>query len=157
MPVSGKLFHYFSGGGYTQQGSAVPQSGTYHVDRVIDGDTIVLDGGVKVRYVGIDAPEEGEDYYGEARDRNSTLVLGKFVNLKVCESEPLDMYGRTLGWVSAGGSSVNGTLLSEGLARELTIAPCGLVKMLEYRGLADKAKKGRIGIWSLEGEETAGK
>ena len=51
------------------------------VDRVIDGDTIVLTDGQKVRYLLVDAPETTlghDDCYGSnAAQFNSDLVLGK--------------------------------------------------------------------------------
>ena len=50
-----------------------------YVLRVIDGDTIVLKGGQRVRYIGIDTPEKGRPYYLEAKKENERLVLGKRV------------------------------------------------------------------------------
>jgi micrococcal nuclease len=52
------------------------------VIRVIDGDTIELLDGRRVRYLRIDTPEIGERYYEEASDRNRELVGGKTVDLQ---------------------------------------------------------------------------
>jgi len=38
------------------------------VVRVIDGDTIVITGGERIRYIGIDAPEVNEVFYQEAKE-----------------------------------------------------------------------------------------
>jgi endonuclease YncB( thermonuclease family) len=95
------------------------------VTQVIDGDTIELDGGERVRYIGIDTPEEGESGFEEATQRNAELVEGKTVTLDVCEEEPEDSFGRTLAYVIVDSTVVNEVLLVEGLAVPLFIPPCG--------------------------------
>ena len=61
---------------------------TYKVDRVVDGDTIVLDNGERVRYIGIDTPETKHprkpvEYFGkDASVINKELVEGKWVRLE---------------------------------------------------------------------------
>ncbi|MBI5902942.1 MAG: thermonuclease family protein [Deltaproteobacteria bacterium] len=118
------------------------------VKKVIDGDTIAVEGGDRVRYLGIDAPESGEPFYEEARQRNAALVGGKTVRLVICGEERRDKYGRLLAWVYSDGVLVNRTLLSEGLARLFIIPPCGLEKAGDF----DKAEKEAIGrkagLWS---------
>lgn len=120
------------------------------VRRVVDGDTVVLGSGEKVRYVGVNAPEKGEPFYAAARRRNAGLVKGRAVKLVVCAEEPKDKYGRTLGWVYSGDESVNTVLLREGLARTLVIPPCGLKKRQEYAKAEGTARVMRVGIWSLD-------
>ena len=56
------------------------------VDKVIDGDTIEIDGGERVRYIGVDAPELGEPLYEEARDFQEKVVLGSYVRIEVCKA-----------------------------------------------------------------------
>jgi micrococcal nuclease len=65
------------------------------VKRVIDGDTIVLNNGEKVRYIGIDTPERDEDYYNKAKEFNKKLVEGKTVRLET-DVQQRDRYGRLL-------------------------------------------------------------
>lgn len=122
-------------------------SGEYMVRDVIDGDTIVLDNGETVRYVGIDTPEINEPLYLEARVRNATLVQGMIVRVMVCGAEPRDRHGRVLAWVSSGGVPVNETLIKEGLARIMLIPPCGLIRAREYKALEEEARAARLGIW----------
>lgn len=122
-------------------------SGDYLVREVIDGDTIVLDNGETVRYVGLDTPEINEPLYFEAKVRNATLVQGRLVNVLVCGLETRDKYGRVLAWVTSGGVPVNETLVKEGLARIMTIPPCGLVRAREFRTLEKEARDARRGIW----------
>lgn len=127
--------------------SAMP-SGDYFVRDVIDGDTIVLDNGETIRYVGIDTPEMNEPLYLEAKVRNVMLVQGRHVRVLVCGMEPRDKYGRVLAWVTSGGTPVNETLLKEGLAKVMTIPPCGLVRANAFKALENEARDKKLGIWS---------
>jgi micrococcal nuclease len=89
------------------------------VENVIDGDTIdvLIDGErQRVRYYGIDAPEEGEECYEEATERNRQL-LGTTVRLEA-DARNEDKYGRLLRYVFTNdGTSVDAALVSEGLAK----------------------------------------
>ena len=122
-------------------------SGTYTVREVIDGDTIVLLNGEKVRYIGVDTPEVNEPFYLEARVRNMVLVLGKPVRVSVCGMEQRDKYGRVLAWVYSDGALVNETLLREGLGRALMIPPCGLVTARQFELAESEARSRKLGVW----------
>ena len=68
------------------------------VTQVVDGDTIIIEGGYRVRYIGIDTPEiypEVEAFGIEAWQANRRLVEGKEVRLERDVSET-DKYGRLL-------------------------------------------------------------
>lgn len=131
---------------------AKDSAGLHYVKRVIDGDTIILDNGDHVRYIGINSPEVGEPFYDEAKKRNSSLVEGKRVRLIVCPQEPRDKYGRLLAFIYLDDMLVNKVLLAEGLARLFIIPPCGTEKELEF-GKAEKAAKARgAGIWGGQGK-----
>lgn len=89
---------------------------------IIDGDTIVLKNGTKVRYRGINAPEiphrdtPGESLGWEATRRNRQLVQGRLVRL-VQDDEKRDRFGRLLAYVFLpDGRMVNEILVREGLA-----------------------------------------
>jgi micrococcal nuclease len=77
---------------------------TVRVHRVIDGDTIVINQNIRVRYIGIDTPETHhprrpvECLGKEATEANKELVEGKFVILER-DSRDLDRYGRWLRYV----------------------------------------------------------
>ena len=92
------------------------------VKRVVDGDTVELQSGEKVRYIGVDTPEKGENGYDEATDFNRTMVEGKEVHLEYDE-RCRDMYNRLLAYVCADGTMVNEELLREGHAKPLHIKP----------------------------------
>ncbi len=85
------------------------------VVRVIDGDTVELLDGRRVRYLGIDTPERGEYYYKEASDRNRELVGGKTVELQRGNRDK-DVYGRLLRYVFIEGVFINAELVAEGYA-----------------------------------------
>ncbi len=82
---------------------------------VIDGDTIELQGGHRVRYLGIDTPEAGEYYATEATARNKELVEGKIVELQAGKRDE-DEYGRLLRYVYVDGIFVNAELVAQGYA-----------------------------------------
>ncbi len=122
-----------------------------HVDRVIDGDTIVLDDGSKVRYLLMNAPETTNghnDCYGSnASTFNTDLVLGKTVDLSY-DVQCKDMYGRWLAYVSVDGTEVNSLMVQRGYACVLHISPDGDSRYDEFKGYEDAAKAAGRGLWS---------
>lgn len=101
---------------------------TYLVIRVVDGDTIEIEGGQKVRYIGIDTPEtvspsKPVQCFGkEASEKNKELVLGKRVKLEKDISET-DKYGRLLRYVWIDDIFVNDYLVRQGYASASTYPP----------------------------------
>lgn len=85
------------------------------VTKVIDGDTVIIQGGESVRLLGIDSDERGHPCYAPAKKRLEELVLGKTVYLEK-DNEDKDQYGRLLRHVFLGEESVNAVLVAEGLA-----------------------------------------
>jgi micrococcal nuclease len=82
---------------------------------IIDGDTIELEDGSRVRYLGIDTPEAGEYYYSEATAKNKELVEGKVVYLQKGKRDR-DEYDRLLRYVYIDGVFVNAELVAQGFA-----------------------------------------
>jgi micrococcal nuclease len=124
------------------------------VDHVVDGDTIELDDGTRVRYLLIDTPEitngKNDCFGAEAREYNHTLVTGRTITLAYDE-ECQDRFGRLLAYVSEGELDVNRTLLEEGYACILHISPNGDDLVSEYQALEDMAKADGVGMWSACG------
>ena len=122
--------------------------GTLRVTRVIDGDTIVVEGDYRVRYIGIDTPElypQPEAYGIEAWQLNRRLVEGKCVRLERDVSET-DRYGRLLRYVYVDDVFVNARLVSEGLARAEAYPPD--IKYQNYlKELEQEARRAGKGIW----------
>lgn len=83
------------------------------VERVIDGDTLVLEGGEHVRLLGINTPEKGEKYYQDAKGFLENKVLNKTV-IVLSGREKKDLYGRTLGYILLHGENVNIKIVEEG-------------------------------------------
>jgi micrococcal nuclease len=130
----------------------------FFVTKVIDGDTIVLENGQKVRYIGIDTPElhhpkkEVECFSQQAYEKNKELVLGKKVFLQKDISEK-DKYGRLLRYVfldekmsTDEGSFVNLYLVKNGFAYATTFPPD--VKYANLFLTAQKeAYQKNLGLW----------
>ena len=137
-----------AGCGTTPGSDCGPSSGM--VDRVIDGDTIVLTTGEKIRYLLIDAPETTNghnDCYGSnASTFNSDLVLNKTVGLSYDE-QCTDMYGRLLAYVSVDGMDVNELMVQRGYACVLFIPPDGKSRYDEFKMYQADAKAMSKGIW----------
>jgi len=114
---------------------------------VADGDTFSTIGGETIRMLGIDAPEHGEPFSQQARERLRALVVGRQVDL-VYDAEKADRYGRLLCHVHVDGSWVNQTLVREGLAGVYIVRP-NLARMAELAAAQKTARVDEIGIWSL--------
>lgn len=129
------------------------------VARVIDGDTIELDDGRIVRYIGIDTPEtvhpkKGMECFGnEAKEENKRLVEGYTVTLEKDISE-VDRYGRLLRYVwrdppdgEAGDVMINWWLVQKGFAHVVTYPPDVAFQELLLKGQQEAREQGR-GIWT---------
>ena len=122
------------------------------VDRAVDGDTIVLVGGERVRYIGVDTPElhhphkPVERYAREAWQFNRQLVEGKRVRLEL-DVQSHDKYGRTLAYVFLqDGTFVNAELIRQGYARILTIPP-NVKHQDRFLALEREARTQHWGLW----------
>jgi len=121
------------------------------VMRVIDGDTIELKDGRRVRYLGIDTPEEGECFYEESTKMNEELVLGKKVELKF-DIDSMDDYGRMLAYVYVDGQMVNKLLLEKGAGRYYFDEQTQKFSQ-ELVEAAEQAHEQKQGLWEVCGGE----
>lgn len=117
---------------------------------VIDGDTVILGDGRRVRYIGMDTPELSDKTRGSgaerAKEANARLVEGRDVRLET-DAQLFDRYGRTLAYVWVGDALVNEILLREGFARLLTIPPN--VRYIErFRLAAQAGAAQRTDVWT---------
>ena len=124
---------------------ALGQDSSAKVRRVIDGDTILLENGKEVRYLGINTPERGQAFFQEAMALNRQLVEGRWVRL---ERDQIfeDRYGRLLAYVYIDGVMVNEQLVEAGLAHLLVIPP----NVKHYDRLLDRQRQARLakrGMW----------
>ncbi|MSU75582.1 MAG: hypothetical protein EXS55_03655 [Candidatus Magasanikbacteria bacterium] len=123
------------------------------ISRVVDGDTVQLESGEKVRYIGINAPESVDPrrsvqcFGKEASERNKQLVEGKFVRL-VKDVSPTDKYGRLLRYVYLeDGTFVNLKLVEDGYALASTFPPDVKFSKL-FVSAARQAREAGRGLWS---------
>ena len=116
------------------------------VTSVIDGDTVELADGRRVRYLGIDTPESGEYYAEEATARNKELVEGKTVELQRGDRDQ-DEYGRLLRYVYVDGVFVNAELIAQGYAKAYIFDPDDRYSQILVQ-LEQYAKMKNRGLWS---------
>jgi micrococcal nuclease len=123
------------------------------VASVVDGDTIKLETGETVRYIGINTPETVhpskpvECFGKEASKKNKELVDQKEVRLEKDISDK-DKYGRLLRYVYTNDDLlVNAVLVEEGFAYASNYPPDEEFK--ERFGIAEKeAKQEKRGLWA---------
>ncbi|MCD6320068.1 MAG: thermonuclease family protein [Candidatus Desulfofervidaceae bacterium] len=132
---------------------------SHYVRWVDDGDTIVLDNGQKVRYLGINAPEiaqddkPGEPFGKEALKYNLHLVKGKEVRLET-DVEKYDRYGRLLAYVFLkDGTFVNLEMVKAGYAYVLFLNPY-LHYAHKLLAAQHEAMEARKNIWQVLLEDT---
>lgn len=131
--------------------SAFAKSETALVKKVIDGDTIELSDGRKVRYIGIDTPETIDPrravgcFGKQASAKNSGLVLGKVVILANDVSET-DKFGRLLRYVWVSDVFVNEYLVREGFARASSYPPDIKFQQL-FISAEQEARLAEKGLW----------
>lgn len=130
----------------------IPKGEFARVTRVIDGDTIEIEGGQTVRYIGIDTPETVhpqktvECFGREASNKNRELVEGKVVQLEKDVSET-DKYGRLLRYVYVDGVFVDELLVKEGFAHASSYPPD--VKYQDLLNIAQReAQSQNKGLWA---------
>lgn len=141
-------------------GNACSANTDYRVKWVVDGDTIVLTEGSKVRYIGINAPELpredhiGEPFAREAKDFNVRLVKNKKVRLEF-DIEPNDRFQRRLAYVFLkNGTFVNAEMLSQGYAYLLYVRP-NVKYQTTLLAAQQAAMSAKRGIWSNWHEQSA--
>ena len=128
----------------------VENNDTFLVTRVIDGDTIELENGQVVRYIGVDTPEytsKNECYGFEATNFNRELVENKRVTLLKDVSET-DRYGRLLRYVYVENTFVNDYLVRQGYANVSSYPP-DVKYQSQFREAEKAARENNRGLWSF--------
>ena len=123
------------------------------VEEVRDGDTIVLENGEVVRYIGIDTPERDDPFYGEATEANQEMLERGRITIEY-DQDRRDRYGRLLAYVWVDTLLLNAELIRKGLASVYLFSP-----NLKYRerfiALQREARQKSVGIWSIPVEPEA--
>ena len=141
--------------------TAAPATGTLPagvdavVRKVVDGDTLEIAGGERVRLIGVDTPETNAPNrpvgcYGREASRFTASLLppGTPVRL-VGDVEQRDRYDRLLAYVyrRSDGLFVNAELLRRGYAQVLTIPP-NVAHTDQFVAIARQAREGSQGLWA---------
>ena len=106
MIVSGFFYYWWTGD------VAISREKVF-VTRAIDGDTVVLENGERVRLLGENSPEKNEPFFDEAKNLLKSLVENKTIEI---ERIGIDKYGRTLGYLYVDDELINEKILSSGFA-----------------------------------------
>jgi micrococcal nuclease len=118
------------------------------VVEVVDGDTIDVRLGeqvMRVRYIGVDTPEQDEALYGEALAYNQSLVGQRTVTL-VKDISETDSFGRLLRYVIAGEVFVNQVLVEQGFAQSMAYAP-DTACVAVFEAAQRSAQTVQVGLW----------
>lgn len=125
---------------------APTSNGTFEVSQIIDGDTIRLSTGEKVRLIGINTPERDQPYYSEATEKLSQLIGNKRVTLKKDVTNK-DQYGRLLRYVYVNETFVNLEMVRQGYAISYSYPP-NTKHLDEFEAAEQEARDTQIGIWT---------
>jgi len=122
------------------------------VVRVVDGDTIEIEGGEKVRYIGIDTPETVDprkpvQCFGiEASKKNKELVEGKMVRLEK-DITDRDKYRRLLRYIYVGDTFINLELVKQGFAYSYSYPP-DIKYQDQFVKAQQEAREEKRGLWN---------
>ena len=120
--------------------------------RVVDGDTIILSNGERVRLIGVDTPETKHpnkpvEYFGkEASAFTKRMVEGQEVRLEY-DQQQRDKYGRLLAYVYLmDGTFLNAEIIKQGYGHAYTRFP--FKYMEEFRQYEKEAREAKVGLWA---------
>jgi micrococcal nuclease len=130
------------------------------VVKVVDGDTLTLSNGEKVRLIGVDTPERTHSlkavrsFAKEAGSFTKKMVEGKEVRLEF-DWQKRDRYKRLLAYVYLkDGTFLNAEIIKQGYGFAYTKFPFKYSE--EFRKYQKEAKENNRGLWSRAGEHAEG-
>jgi micrococcal nuclease len=128
-------------------------AGTYRVQRVVDGDTIIFAPDTTVRLIGVDTPETVRpDYpvepFGPEASAFTTRFLQAGSGRLAFDRERTDQYGRHLAYVWVDGRMLNEELVRAGLARYESQFRYDTRIKSRFREAQQAAQREHLGLWS---------
>lgn len=128
----------------------------YRVTRIVDGDTIIVANGLKVRLIGVDTPESKHpkkpvQYFAkEASAFLETFALGKKVRLSGDNATlEKDRFGRVLAYVHLeSGELINSEIIKQGFG--FAYVKYAFLRMEEFRAHEKSARERKLGLWAKQ-------
>jgi endonuclease YncB( thermonuclease family) len=118
------------------------------VTNVVDGDTLDLSDGRRVRVLGIDTPEKGECGFEEAREFARAALLDEKVDVASDPTQDaVDRYGRSLLYVARWGIDYSHAVIAAGWAEHIVVGGVPVEKAETLQHAEDAAKALTLGIW----------
>lgn len=115
-----------------------------YVERIIDGDTFVLNNDKEIRVFGIDAPEKGQPFYEAAQARLRQLLKGKTPGEDLDVQSKSSSFGRQVAILWVNDKDIGAIMVKEGLAfSELKYGKD------KYRSEENEAIQAKRGVWTL--------
>lgn len=134
--------------GYTEFSySNLTLQGPYNVTYIVDGDTLDIENGERIRLSGINTPETGECYYQEAKDALYYYTYGKKVYLE-SDIDSKDKYGRRLAYIYVEKEMINTYLIEKGFAKVYDKYNYSTKRYEELKKVEEEAKRKKLGVWS---------
>lgn len=129
---------------------------SHQVVKIFDGDSLLLEGGKKVRLIGINTPETAkpdrlaEPYAAAALSLSKQYIAAADYRVGlVAGRDEKDRYGRTLAHVFLpGGENLAALLLKKGMGYQIAIPP-NLAYLDCYAAAEASARSQRLGVWRL--------
>ncbi len=127
----------------------------HRVRRVVDGDTLLLESGARVRLIGADTPETVkpnhpvEPYGPEATEFTKQLIGSTDGEVRLqTDREQKDRFGRFLAYVFVDDQMLNEELIRQGLATARTEFNYSSSMKRRFRQAEEEARLAGRGIWS---------
>jgi len=122
------------------------------VETVVDGDTLVIENGIRIRLLGIDAPESVECFGEESKKELARLVLGQEILLEKDQTAK-DNYDRLLRYVVLRSENpevddvfVNNELVKGGYAENAYVKP-NRRYLAQLQASEREAQEAGVGLW----------
>jgi micrococcal nuclease len=123
------------------------------VEEIVDGDTLIIEDGIRVRLLGIDAPEAGVCFDAEAKQRLSEMVLGREITLEK-DQTATDNYDRLLRYAflyeenpETDSVFVNERLVRQGFALSDYVKP-NRRYLQQIQAAEREAEQEKTGMWA---------
>ncbi len=121
-------------------------TGPYHVAHVNDGNTLLLDGNIALRLIGVDTTAGKHPFAAQAAELARRRVEGRDVTVEL-DRERRDRDGRVLAYVYADDSLLNEELIRAGFSRAETSFNVDRSMGTRFRRAEDEARQAGRGIW----------